>query len=420
MPPKKIAIIATLDTKEQEAAFLEGFIKAKGFKAEVLDVSTYRPHNFKPAYTRQEVMRRGGLEEKDLSFIRRDALMQAVGEGASSILNEIYQKGELAGVIGIGGNQGTAIAAIAMQNMPIGLPKIIVSTVASGNIRPYIRYKDIIVMFSVADLLGGPNIVTRTILSNAAGALIGMAEYGLPLVKDDKKTIAVTSLGNTETAVNNIRELLLEEEYEVIAFHASGACGSAMEELIEENIFWGVLDLTTHELIGEVHGEDIYTPLRPRLEAAGAKGIPQLVSLGGLDYFCFGPPESIPPRFLNRKIHYHNPYNTNVRATAEELSKVGKVMAEKLNKARGPRGVIVPLQGWSENGRAGGPLYDPEADRALVDSLEKNLLEDVKIFKINAHINDLLFAQSAAAIFHQLMEDWLAKNNYSREEDKNV
>ncbi|QGP91495.1 hypothetical protein MGLY_08300 [Neomoorella glycerini] len=410
MPSRTIAIIATVDTKEAETRFLQDFIAARGWQAPVLDVSTYLPHGFKATYPREEICRRGGVEFKDLPALRRDAMMQTMGVGAARVLTDLYVRGELAGVLGIGGNQGTAIAAIAMRALPIGLPKVIVSTVASGNIRPYIEYKDIIMMFSVADLLGGPNTVSRTILSNAAGAVMGMAAHGEPLQAGDRPVIATTAFGNTNAAVTAARELLVEQGYEVIAFHASGACGSAMEELIEAGLIQGVLDLTTHELIGEVFAEagDIYTPMRPRLEAAGRRGIPQVISLGGLDYFCFGPAESIPPAYRGRPTHYHNPYNTNVRATKEELSRVGEVLAARLNAARGPVAVMVPLKGWSENGRAGGPLHDPEADAALVAALEANLAPRVKLMKLDANINDPVFATSAAAVMHQLMEVWLA------------
>ncbi|GFN21907.1 Tm-1-like ATP-binding domain-containing protein [Thermanaeromonas sp. C210] len=403
MPVPAIAVIATVDTKEAETRFLRDFIRARGFAAPVLDVSTYLPHGLEAEYPRETISQLGGAAFADLGKLRRDAMMEAMGRGAARVLQDLYRRGELRGVLGIGGNQGTAIASIAMQGLPIGVPKVIVSTVASGNVRPYVKYKDIVMFFSVADLLGGPNTVSRTILSNAAAAVIGMARDGLPLERGQKSVIAVTAFGNTNAAVAAARELLEEKGYEVIAFHASGACGSAMEELIEEGWIQGVLDLTTHELIGEVFGDDIYTPLRPRLEAAGKRGVPQVVAPGGLDYFCFGPPESIPPKYRGRPTHYHNPYNTNVRATAAELERVGRVMAAKLNGARGPVAVLIPLRGWSENGRAGGPLYDPEADAALMRALEENLEAGIGLVKVDAHINDPEFVDTAVRILDEMM-----------------
>lgn len=404
MSAPAIAIIATVDTKEGETRFLRDFIRARGFAAPVLDVSTYLPHGLEAEYPRETISRLGGVAFADLAKLRRDAIMEAMGRGAARVLQDLYNRGELRGVLGIGGNQGTAIASIAMQALPVGVPKVIVSTVASGNVRPYVKYKDIVMFFSVADLLGGPNTVSRTILTNAAAAAVGMARDGLPLQRGPRPVISVTAFGNTNAGVTMARERLEERGYEVIAFHASGACGSAMEELIEEGWIQGVLDLTTHELIGEVFGDDIYTPLRPRLEAAGRKGIPQVVAPGGLDYFCFGPPESIPPQYRGRPTHYHNPYNTNVRATAEELMRVGKVLAEKLNAARGPVAVLIPLRGWSENGRAGGPLHDPGADAALVRALEENLVSGVTLVKVDAHINDPEFVDRAVKTLHEMME----------------
>lgn len=403
MAQKSIALIVTVDTKEAEARFLNEYIEAQGFKAPVLDVSTRNPHNYQAAYPREVVSKAGNVVFADLKNLRRDNMMKTMGEGSAKILLDLYNRGELAGVLAVGGNQGTAIASIAMRALPIGVPKIIVSTVASGYVRPYVEYKDIIMMFSVADILGGANTVSRTILTNAAGAIMGMSQYGIPLTKGKKPVIATTAFGNTDAAVNQARIILEEKGYEVIAFHASGASGSAMEYLIEQGYIQGVLDMTTHELIGEVFGDDIYTPLRPRLEEAGKKGIPQVIVPGAIEYFCFGGPDTVPKKYLDRKTHYHNPYNTNIRATKEEVEKTAQVMAEKLNKAQGPVVVILPLKGFSENGRQGNVLYEPETDQAFMKSLEKNLDPRIEIIKIDANINDREFSEKAAQVMHDLM-----------------
>jgi len=400
---KSIALIITVDTKEPEARFLNEYIEAQGYKAPVIDVSTKKPHGYTAAYPRELVSKLGNVEFEDLKKLRRDHMMKTMGEGAAKILLDLYAKGELAGVLAVGGNQGTAIASIAMRALPIGVPKLIVSTVASGYIRPYIEYKDIIMMFSVADLLGGANTVSRTILTNAAGAVIGMSQYGIPLTKSDKPVIATTAFGNTDAAVNQARVVLEQKGYEVIAFHASGASGSAMEYLIEQGYIQGVLDMTTHELLGEVFGDDIYAPLRPRLEEAGKKGIPQVVVPGAIEYFCFGAPDSVPKKYLNRKTHYHNPYNTNIRATKEEIVEAAKVMAAKLNKAKGPVVVMIPLKGFSENGREGNVLHEPETDAAFIETLEQNLDAGIEVIKVNANINDKEFSEKAAEVMHGLM-----------------
>lgn len=405
MIAKSIGIIATVDTKEAEARYLHEFISAHGWDAPVIDVSTRHPHNFQVAFPREEVSISGGVKFEDLAGLRRDAIMQTMGGGAGHVLKGLFAQGQLAGVLAVGGNQGTAIAAIAMRTLPFGVPKLIVSTVASGNVRPYVEYKDIAMLFSVSDILGGPNTVSRTILSNAAGAVMGMAAHGEPMKAGGRPVISITAFGNTDAAVTSSRKLLSERGYEVIAFHASGASGSAMEDIIEQGLVQGVFDLTTHELVGEIFGQDIYTPLRPRLETAGKLGIPQVIAPGGLDYFCFGPAESIPEAFRNRKTHYHNPYNTNVRTIREESSKIGEILASKVNAAKGPVAVLIPLLGWSENGRKGGPLYEPETDSALVQALEDNLASKVRLIKIEANINDPVFSQIAVQTFRELVCD---------------
>jgi len=400
---RSIALIVTADTKEAEAIFLNAYIEARGFNAPVIDVGTKSTHSLKAAYTREYVCSLAKVPFLKLGTLRRDNMMKTMGEGAAKVLLDLYSKGELAGVLALGGNQGTAIASIAMQCLPIGVPKLIVSTVASGYVRPYVKYRDIIMMFSVADILGGANTVSKTILTNAAGAVMGMAQYGIPLTKGNKPVIAITAFGNTDAAVNQARMILEKKGYEIIAFHASGASGSAMEYLIEEGYIQGVLDMTTHELIGEVWGDDIYTPLRPRLVEAGKKGIPQVVVPGAIEYFCFGGPDTVPEKYLGRKTHYHNPYNTNIRATKEEVQRTAEVAAQKLNEARGPVVVMIPLRGFSENGRQGNVLYEPDTDEIFISTLKKNLSPKVQVIEIDANINDREFSSETADIIHRLM-----------------
>jgi uncharacterized protein (UPF0261 family) len=396
------AVLATLDTKAPEAAFVAGLIRARGHRVRVVDVGVLEHCAIQPEVSKEQVMEAAGTNPAALMGIRRDQIMEAMGRGAATILRRFLEAGELDGVLAVGGNQGTAIAAIALEGLPIGLPKVIVSTVASGNIRPYIRHRDVAMIFSVADLLGGPNTITRTVLSNAAGALMGMAEMGIPMGrKTDNPVVAVTALGNTNPVVTRAFALLEGLGYEVVAFHASGACGSAMEELIDEGLIDGVLDLTTHELVGEVLGDDIYAPTQPgRLEAAGRKGIPQVVAPGGLEYFCFGPLETVPSKYLGRPIHHHNPYNMNVRATREEMVRLGLAIADKLNRARGPVTFLLPLKGWSIVGAPGGVLHDPEANQGFIDALKSRLDPKVRLVEMDTVINDPSVADRAVEILH--------------------
>ena len=286
-----IVILGTLDTKSEEVAYMKNLFEAHGHSTVIIDVGPLGPPGVPPNISNEEIARCSGWELSNLIQTgERDRIMEEMGKGAMKLLLHLYQEGKIDGVISLGGNQGSAIASMAMRALPFGFPKYLVSTVASGNIRPYIGHKDIGVVFSVGDFLGGPNPVTRSVLANAVSAVVGMVEHGTRVkIEPGKRIIAVTALGNTEPAVSQVVKQLHEKGFQVIPFHASGAGGSAMEELIEEGIIHGVLDLTPHELTEEVVGAGAYIPVKPgRLRAAGAKGIPQVVSTGGMEYLCFG------------------------------------------------------------------------------------------------------------------------------------
>ncbi len=392
-----IAILATLDTKGQEVAYMKGFFEALGHSAVTIDVGPLGPPSIPPDITNEEIARWGGWELSNLIQTgERDRMMQEMGKGAMKLLLHLHQEGRIDGVIGLGGNQGSAIASMAMKALPFGFPKYLVSTVASGNIRPYVGHKDIGVVFSVGDFLGGPNPITRSVLRNAASAVAGMVEHctegARVKIEPGERIVAVTALGNTEPAVSLAVKQLHEKGFRVVPFHASGAGGSAMEELIEQGTIHGVLDLTPHELTEEVVGAGAYIPVTSgRLKAAGAKGIPQVVSTGGMEYLCFGPKESIPLKLRKRKIYMHNPLNANVGVSRNEMAQVGKTMAERLNEARGMTAVLIPLQGWSIYGARGGPLYDEGRYTTFLKALKNHLRADIGLEKIDAHINDARF-----------------------------
>ena len=405
MPKKHIAIIATCDTKRAEVAFMMSLIKDRGVDPVVIDVGPMTPPSVRFDFSNKRVARLAGWKLAELVGTKqRDQIMMAMGRGAVKALQALLKADQLDGVIGIGGNQGSAIASLAMKSLPIGFPKFLVSTVASGNIRPYIGHKDIAVMFSVADLVGGPNLVSRSILTNAVAALIGMVQKGEKISLHHKeKNIAISALGNTEEAVQRISASLRKKGFHVIAFHASGAGGTAMEELIEDGVFQGVVDLTPHELTEEVVGAGAYVPVRPgRLQAAARSGIPQVVSTGAMEYLCFGPKESIPPRLRQRKTYFHNPNNANVKTSRSEMSKVGKVMAQRLNQAKGNTEILIPLKGASIYGSKGGPLYDPVGGALLLKALKQNLDPKIPLREIDAHINDPEFADACVSRFLHL------------------
>jgi uncharacterized protein (UPF0261 family) len=322
--------------------------------------------------------------------------MEVMGKGARELLSLLFSEGKIDGVIGLGGNQGSAISSMAMQVLPFGFPKYLISTVASGNIRPYVGNKDIVTVFSVGDFLGGANPVISAILANAAAAIVGTAEHGrIITAAPGQKTVAITALGNTEPAASRAVKSLRAAGFEVVAFHASGAGGSAMEDLIAGGLIQGVLDLTPHELIEEVAGAGIYQPVHPgRMMAAGLKGIPQVVSTGGMEYLCFGPRESIPLKMRKRKIYMHNSLNANVKASRDEMTRAGRAMGERLSASTGPAAILIPQRGWSIYGARGGIFHDAAGHRLFLKALRENLRPEISLEEIDAHINDPAFADA--------------------------
>ena len=408
MPEKTIALISTLDTKIDSVSYMADIVREQKCVPVLIDVGALTGPEIKSDFSNLEVIHRTTKNLAELiSGGKRDAIMSAMGEGASKILHELLEAGRLDGVIGIGGNQGTAIAAMAMRALPFGLPKYLVSTVASGNMRPYVGHKDISVVFSVADLVGMPNAVSRSILRNAVCAVTGMVENGSLFSKNrEKQSIALTALGNTEPSAHRISERLTDAGYEVITFHASGSGGSAMEELIERGIFSGLIDLTPHELSEEIVGMGAYVPVVPgRMTAAAKAGIPQVVSTGAMEYVCFGPWESIPPAMRRRKIYMHNPYNANVKVTQKEMAAIGTEMANRLNRSHAAVSIMIPLLGWSTYGSRGGHLYDPKGYQLLRQRLKKDLGANISYREFDLHINDEAFADACVDTLLEMLNE---------------
>lgn len=407
MAEKTIALISTLDTKIDTANYLSKVIRELGCQPLLIDVGALTGEDTDADFSNAEVVRHAGKDLNDLIKAgKRDEIMTAMGAGAAEILSGLLQEKRVDGVLGIGGNQGTAIAAMAMRSLPFGLPKYLVSTVASGNMRPYVGHKDIAVVFSVTDLVGKPNAVSETILANAVSALAGMINRGQTITKDKRrKSVALSALGNTEPTAHRISSLLSQAGYEVVTFHASGAGGSAMEELIENGIFCGLIDLTPHELAEEIVDKGAYVPVIPgRMKAAARCGIPQVISTGALEYLCFGPWESIPASMRKRKIYMHNPYNANVKVSQREMSTIGREMAKRLNESRGPVSVLVPRLGWSTYGSEGGALHDARGYEFLLQGLRRNLKDSISYGEVELHINDGQFADLCVAEFLKMLE----------------
>ncbi len=393
----RIVIIATLDTKLEEALYIKNYLESNNCGVTIIDVGVFEDFS-NVDISIKKILKNEGYNLKERILIeKRSEIMEKLGVCCGNVLKDLLKKGEINGVIGIGGNQGTAICGIAMQSLPFIIPKIIVTTIASGNMRSYIKNKDIFVVSSITDLFGGPNFININVINNAMDAIIAMVKNSKNIHKPDKKVIAITAFGNTSKGAKICSDLLIKLDFVPIIFHASGSGGSAMEELICNGYIDGVIDLTTHEIIGEIFDFDIYGPTNnKRLVSASEKRIPQIISTGGLDYFVFGSPKTIPPFLRKRKTHYHNPYNTNVRTSASELKKVAELMAERINNSKGPVALLVPLKGWTEIGSIGNTLYDFKANNSFIITIERKMqISENKILeKLNKKINDYDFCET--------------------------
>ncbi|HSA57114.1 MAG TPA: Tm-1-like ATP-binding domain-containing protein [Gemmatimonadaceae bacterium] len=391
---KTVLLVGTLDTKGVEYAFVRDLIRAHGHAALVMDLGVLGEPPFTPDVTAAEVAREGGAELARLRVqADRGAAVDAMLAGARTLVRQMHAEGRFDGVLGLGGGGGTAMITAAMRDLPVGVPKVMVSTMASGNTAPYVDVKDITMMYSVVDI-AGLNPLSRRVLANAAGAIIGMVEQVLA-PSADRPLIAATMFGVTTPCVTEARRRLEAAGYEVLVFHATGSGGRAMEGLIADGYFAGVLDVTTTEWCDEVVG-GVLSAGPDRLSAAGRAGIPQVVSVGALDMVNFGAFDSVPRRFDARTLYRHNPSVTLMRTTPDECREIGRRIAEQLNRATGSVSVLLPLRGVSMIDAPGQPFHDPAADQALFEALRRHLDPRVRVRELDAHINDLEFAHALA------------------------
>jgi uncharacterized protein (UPF0261 family) len=402
--PGAVVILGTLDTKGVELAFLRHAINARGVTTIVVDAGILEPPAFLPDIDRHAVAAAASVMIADLVQAGdRGQAVTRMAEGAARVVAQLYAQGNVAGIVGIGGSGNATIASAAMRTLPTGVPKLLVSTIAAGDTRPYIGTTDITMMYSVVDI-AGLNRLSRRILGNAATAIAAMAaaEPEEPSTAAERPLVAATMFGVTTPCVTAVRAQLEALGYEVLVFHATGVGGRSMESLVRDGFLAGVLDITTTELADEVAGGTLSAGPE-RLEAAGLAGIPQVVSLGALDMANFGPMETVPERFHGRLLYQHNPAVSLMRTTPEENVMLGRLIAEKLNRASGPVALVVPLRGVSMIDAPGAPFFDPEADAALFDALRAHLAPQVELVEIDAHINDPAFADTLAQTFHRLV-----------------
>jgi uncharacterized protein (UPF0261 family) len=324
-----------------------------------------------------------------------------MGTGAEHVARSVHAEGRLDGILALGGSGGSSIATRAMRALPVGVPKLMVSTVASGDTRPYVGAVDVTMMYSVVDI-AGVNRISARILANAAGAIAGMVGAGMPEL-EEKPLVGATMFGVTTPCVTRARERLEELGYEVLVFHATGAGGQSLEALVRDGYLAGVLDTTTTELADDLVG-GVLSAGPDRLEAAGAAGVPQVVSLGALDMVNFGPRESVPPQFEGRNLYVHNPTVTLMRTTPEECAELGRRIGRKLSAASGPTALFVPLGGVSMIAVEGQPFHDPAADEALFAALRESL-DGVEVHEAETDVNDPDFAVAMADRLHELIQE---------------
>lgn len=390
---KRILLIGTFDTKGDEFSYVRDVITGRGHEVILMDTGVLKEPSFTPDISSGQVAEAGGTPISQLrEQADRGKAMDVMIAGVRKLVPKFYEDGRFDGVLSLGGGGGTNIATAAMRELPVGVPKVMVSTLASSDVSPYVGVKDVTMMYSVVDI-AGLNQLSRRVLANAAGAICGMVEQQLPEV-ENKPIIAASMFGVTTPCVTRLRQKLEKAGYEVLVFHATGSGGRSMESLIEDGFIVAVADLTTTEWCDEIVG-GVLSAGPGRLDAAGRKGIPQVVSCGALDMVNFHALESVPEQFRSRNLYKHNPNVTLMRTTAEECAVIGKKIAEKLNKSTGPTVLMLPLKGVSMIDRKGQPFYDPEADRALFDALRQHIASSVRLVELDFHINDPAFADAA-------------------------
>jgi len=399
---KTVALLGALDTKGGEYGFVKQCIEARGHKTLLIDVGVLEPPVIEPDVSRREVARAAGVDLDGLVEKRdRGEAVAAMARGAETIIPQLYAAGRFDGVMALGGGGGTSVACAAMRALPLGVPKVMVSTVAGTDVSGYVGVKDIVMVPSIVDV-SGVNRISREIFARAAGAICGMLETDVP-PGDDKPLVAASMFGNTTPCVEAARAILEEAGYEVLVFHATGTGGRTMESLIEAGLIEGVLDVTTTEWADELVG-GVFTAGPTRLEAAARNGVPAVVTPACLDMVNFWAPETVPKQFDGRRFYQHNPNVTLMRTTPDECRRLGEILAEKLNLSTGPATVLIPLRGLSMIDAPGGSFWWPEANRALFDALKSNLRPDVAVVEMDANVNDPEFARRCAEVLLESMK----------------
>ena len=392
---KTIVITGTLDTKGQEFAFLKELIEKEGLRTLVVDFGVMGEPAFVPDVTRQEVAKAGGGELAILaSGDHKDEAMRLMAAGLTVVVRHLYEQGKLDGIIGMGGGGGTSLTTAAMRSLPIGVPKVMVSTLGGGDVSAYAGTQDITFMPSIVDV-AGINRISRLIFTNAAGAIAGMVKKERPIVDDEKPLIATSMFGNTTLAVERARGILEARGYEVLVFHATGTGGKTMESLISDGFITASLDITTTELADEVCG-GVLSAGSERGMAASRAGIPAVLVPGCVDMANFWGMDTVPEKYKFRKLYQWNPNITLLRTNLEENMRIGEMIAKAANAATASVAVMLPLKGVSQLDSPGGVFWDPPADYACFDAIKMKLKPNIPVIELDNNINDPEFADRAA------------------------
>lgn len=409
-----VVLVGTLDTKGEEYGWVRDRLRARGVGTLLVDTGIVGPPRVRPDVARDEVARAAGSDVARLAADGdRGAAVTVMARGAARVVTELHAAGRLHAVLAVGGSGGTSIATRAMRELPLGVPKLMVSSMAAGDVSPYVGSTDIAMMYSIVDI-AGVNRVSRPVLANAADAAAGMAqgyatavraERSVEFAEGERPLVAASMAGVTTPGVDAARARLTELGYEVLVFHASGTGGRSLEELAGRGLFAGVLDLTLCEIADDALG-GILTAGPDRLSAAGRAGLPQVVAPGALDMIKFGPRDTVPEAFLDRHVLVHNPSITVVRTTAEEAADLGRRVAAKLRTATGPTTLYLPRRGLSTLGAPGGPYHDPALDETLFAALREGVRGSaVEVVEMDTHLNDPEFGRAAADRLHAAIGD---------------
>jgi uncharacterized protein (UPF0261 family) len=400
-----VVLVGTLDTKGDEYAYLADRVREHGVDVILVDAGIVGAPRGTPDISREDVAAAVGADVTALASAGdRGAAVETMARGAAEVVSKLHADGRLDAIGGLGGSGGSSLVTYAMRTLPIGVPKLMVSTVASGDTSPYVGSVDVTMMYSVVDI-SGVNRISARIMSNAAGALAGMAKATTPPLGDEKPLVTASMFGVTTQAVTVARERLEELGYEVLVFHQTGAGGGSMEALISAGFIAGSLDVTTTEFCDLVAG-GVLAAVPERLESAGRVGIPQVVSLGALDMVNFGPMDTVPERYRDRTLYVHNPTITLMRTTPDECREIGRIVAEKLNAASSPTVLFVPLRGVSAIATEGQVFHDPEADAALFDTIRSTIdPAKVELHELDTDVNDPELARAMADRLHALISE---------------